>query len=51
MLVLLVASRSSDLEVDKQGGNGKIEGLPQTGSGGSRVPDGVCPFLENSTVC
>jgi hypothetical protein len=39
----------ADSGVDKAAGDGKLDGLPQRGSG--RIFDGVCPFLENSTVC
>jgi hypothetical protein len=39
----------TDLEVDTAAGDGKLDGLPRKGS--SRIFDGVCPFLENSTVC
>ena len=35
--------------VDIAAGDGKLDGLPRRGSG--RIFDGVCPFLENSTVC
>jgi hypothetical protein len=36
------------LGVDMLAGDGKLDGLPRRGSG--RILDGVCPFLENSTV-
>jgi hypothetical protein len=39
----------TDLGVDTAAGDGKLDGLPRRGSG--RIFDGVCPFLENSTVC
>jgi len=39
----------TDLRVDTAAGDGKLDGLPRRGSG--RIFDGVCPFLENSTVC
>ena len=39
----------TDRGVDTAAGDGKLDGLPRRGSG--RIFDGVCPFLENSTVC
>ena len=39
----------ADSRVDTAAGDGKLDGLPRRGSG--RIFDGVCPFLENSTVC
>ena len=39
----------TDSGVDLAAGDGKLYGLPRIGS--DRVFDGVCPFLENSTVC
>jgi hypothetical protein len=39
----------ADSGVDIAAGDGKLDGLPRIGS--DRIFDGVCPFLENSTVC
>jgi hypothetical protein len=36
------------LGVDFLAGDGKLDGLPLRGS--EKILDGVCPFLENSTV-
>ena len=47
--VKLIFKIFTDLGVDTAAGDGKLDGLPQRGSG--RIFDGVCPFLENSTVC
>jgi hypothetical protein len=45
---LLIFQSFDLLGVDMLAGDGKLDGLPRRGSG--RTSDGVCPFLENSTV-